>query len=165
MKNVINFRDIVKDLSKHGLHITDKNTLNYYIRNFNYNTFIYEYSGPFLIDNQQKKYDVDASSDQLINLFKFDRDMSNHILRYILVIEKIINTNVTYEIINDYNIRDKCLLKLDHKYIEHNILPNINDILPKTSYGHFILKLIKYLPTNTITRTFSERNARDEVYR
>ena len=165
MKNVINFRDIIKDLARNDLYITDKNTLHYYIRNFNYNTFIYEYSGPFLINQQTKRYDSDASSDQLINLYKFDRDMSNHILRYILVIEKIMNTNVAYEIINEYGIRDKCLLKIDSKFIEHRIMPNINEIIPKISYGNFILKLVKYLPSNHVTKTFYERNARDDVYR
>jgi hypothetical protein len=165
MRNIINTRDIIKDLAKQGLYITDKAILNYHIRNFNYNTFIYGYSEPFYANAEQKKYDADASSDQLINLFKFDRDMANHIIRFILVIEKIMNTNVAYSIINEYEIKDKCLLKLNDKYIEQHILTNIGDVLPKIHYSNLIYKLIKYLPTSPITRNLYEKNARDEVYK
>lgn len=165
MKNIINTRDVIKDLARQGLYITDRSVLHYYIRNFNYNTFIYGYSEPFYIDCQNKKYDHDSSSDQLINLYKFDRDMANHILRFILVIEKIMNTNVAYGIINEFNIKDKCLFKLNPKFIEHHIMCNINEIIPKTYYDNFVFKLIKYLPTNTTTKNFCERNARDEIYK
>jgi abortive infection bacteriophage resistance protein len=163
MRNIINFRDIIKDLSQRGLNIVDKSVLAYYIRNFNHNTFIEGYSVPFYdVDN---KYDKSASSDQLISLFKFDSDMANHILRFILVVEKIMNTNITYGIINEYGIQDKCLFKLDRRFIEHNIMPNINDILPRTNYDHLSLKLIKYLSTNTMTKKYSDRNSKDEVHR
>lgn len=165
MKQIINSREIIKELVKKGLHVVDKGVLNYYIRNFNYNTFIYGYSEPFLINLDQKKYDSDASSDQMINLFKFDRDLANHILRFILVIEKIMNTNVAYGIINEYGIKDKCLFKLNNNFIQHHIFTNINEINPKTNYINLAIKLVKYLPTNTATKNFYERNSNDEIYR
>jgi abortive infection bacteriophage resistance protein len=165
MSNVINSREIIKELQSKGLQVIDKSILNYYIRNFNYNTFVYGYSEPFYVDCEQKKYDESATSDQIINLYKFDRDMANHILRFILVIEKIMNTNVAYEIINEYNIRDKKLFKLDSHYIEKHIMPNINEIIPRTSYNNFVLKLVKYLPSNNVTKSFCDRSTKDEIYR
>jgi abortive infection bacteriophage resistance protein len=165
MSKVVNSRDIIKQLSKNGLQIGNKATLNYYIRNFNYNTFIHGYSDPFYIDSKNRRYDPEANSDELINLYTFDRDMANHILRFILVIEKIINTNVVYEIINQYNIRDKCLLKFENKYIQDRILPNLKNVEPKISYDNFIRKLIKYLPTSSMTRIYVQKNIHDDVIR
>jgi abortive infection bacteriophage resistance protein len=165
MQNIINPRDIIKQLSKSGLQIGDKNVLSYHIKNFNYNTFIYGYSEPFYSNKTNRIYDHDANSNEMINLYKFDRDMANHILRYILVIEKIINTNVAYEVINHFNLRDKCLLKLDPRFLEHNVLPNLQEIEPKICYSHFIKKLIKYLPTSPVTREYVRKNTCDEIIR
>jgi abortive infection bacteriophage resistance protein len=162
MQSVVNVREIIKSLVKNGLNIGDKSLLNYYIKNFNYNTFILQYSAPFLIDAQHR-YDPDASSDQMIDLYKFDRDMANHILRFILVVEKIINTNVVYEIINEYNIGDKCLLKLQPSFIEHRILANLKDVEPRTTYFNFVKKLIKFLPTSEITKKYMRKNMYDDV--
>jgi abortive infection bacteriophage resistance protein len=165
MQNIINSRDIIKQLSKSGLQIGDKAILNYHIKNFNYNTFVYGYSDPFYADKYNRRYDQDANSDEIIHLYKFDRDMANHILRYILVIEKIINTNVVNETINHYGIQDKCLLKLNPGYIEHQILPNLRDVEPKISYFNFIRKLVKYLPSSPPTRTYCQKNIHDDIAR
>jgi abortive infection bacteriophage resistance protein len=165
MQNVINIRNIIKLLKQNGLQVSDKQTFHYYIKNFNYNTFIYGYSSPFYDNESTRHYDQEATSDELINLYKFDRDMSNHILRFILVIEKIINTNVTYEIINDHNIKDKCLLKLNQGYIETKIMPNLCEVEPKITYFNFIRKLIKYLPTSSFTKVYMQRNASDDITR
>jgi hypothetical protein len=165
MQSVVNIRDIIKLLAKNGLGIGDKSLLNYYIKNFNYNTFILQYSAPFLIDPQHERYDREAISDELIALYKFDRDMANHILRFILVVEKIINTNVVYEIINEYHITDKCLFKLQPSFIEHRIFANLKDVEPRITYINFMKKLIKFLPTSEVTKKYMQKNIYDDVIR
>ncbi|MDR3163912.1 MAG: Abi family protein [Mycoplasmataceae bacterium] len=165
MQNVINTHDIIKELKSNGLQIGDKQLFYYYVKNFNYNTFIYGYSAPFYENERLRRYDPEAISDELINLYRFDRDMANHILRFILVIEKIINTNVAYEIINQHNIKDKCLLKLNQNYIEHQIIPNLQDVEPKINYFNFIHKLIKYLPTSLATKIYMRKKAGDDITR
>jgi hypothetical protein len=165
MQSIVNIRDIIKLLEKNGLKIGDKSVLNYYIKNFNYNTFILEYSKPFLLDNENHRYDSDAVSDELINLYKFDRDMANHILRFILVVEKIMNTNVVYEVINEYHITDKNLLKLQPDFIEHRIFINLRDVEPRISYINFIKKIIKFLSTSEVSKKYIQKNTHDEVVR
>jgi abortive infection bacteriophage resistance protein len=165
MQNIVNFRDIIKTLTKNGLVVGDKQLFYYYIKNFNFNTFIHEYSEPFLVDQIKKKFDPEAHAEELIELYRFDRDMGNHILRYILVIEKMINTNVAYEIINSYNIRDKCLFKFDQRFIENNVMNNIKDIEPRINYYNFVRKLVKYLPSSKITKKYAIKNCNDEIYR
>jgi abortive infection bacteriophage resistance protein len=165
MQNIINPRDIIKQLSKSGLQIGNKNVLAYHIKNFNYNTFIYGYSEPFYVNQQNRLYDRDANSNEIIDLYKFDRDMANHILRFILVIEKIINTNVSYEVINHFGLRDKCLLKLDNNFLKNEVLPNLREVEPKISYDFFIKKLVKYLSTSTATKQYARKNSCDEIIR
>jgi abortive infection bacteriophage resistance protein len=165
MQNIINSRDIIKRLNKSGLQIGDKNLLSYHIKNFNYNTFIYGYSEPFYLNKENQTYDHEANSNEIISLYKFDRDMANHILRYILVIEKIINTNVAYEVINHFNLRDKCLLKLDVHFLEREVLPNLREVEPKISFFNFIKKILKYLPTSPVTKRYVKKNTCDEIIR
>jgi hypothetical protein len=165
MQNIINPHNIIKGLAKNGLQIGDKSILNYHIKNFNFNTFIYGYSTPFYSDIEKRRYDLDANSDELINFYKFDRDMANHVLRYILVIEKIVNTSVAYGIINYFHIKDKCLFKLDQDYIEHKIFINLKNVEPKITYIFFVRKLIKYLSSSTITKHYCLPNIHNEVFR
>ncbi|MDR1991700.1 MAG: Abi family protein [Mycoplasmataceae bacterium] len=164
MQNIVEPRDIVKQLSKNGLKIGAKNLLIYHIKNFNYNTFIYGYSDPFYFDKTRYLYDREANSDEIINLYKFDRDMANHILRFILVIEKIINTSVAYEVINHFNIRDKCLMKIDRKFMQNEILPNLHDVEPKISFIKFLMKLIKYLSSSQVIKIYEDKKFYDDEF-
>lgn len=165
MKNVINSRDIVKDLEDKGLVVDDSKQFNFYIKNFNYNTVILNYSDVFYLDENKKKYDPEANSSHLIALYKFDHDLGNHILRYILVIEKMLNTNVAYEIINEFHITDRCLFKINEKFIIQNILPNFNSVETHLSPKLFIHSWIKYCSTNKITKKYYNPNGRDEMAR
>jgi predicted transcriptional regulator with HTH domain len=69
------------------------------------------------------------------------------------------NTNVTYGIINGYNIKDKCLFKLNSAFIEQKILVNIRDIFPKMNYHSLVSKLLKFLPSNKTTMVFRDKNS------
>ena len=109
MKKIINTKDIIKDLQKHKLEIDDKKAFTKYIKNFNVNTVVANYSDIFYEDHAKKRYSKGVKSSYLIDLYKFDHDLGNHILRYILVVEKMLNTNVAYEIINNFQLKDKCL--------------------------------------------------------
>lgn len=163
MQNVINTRDIIKDLIKHNLNVDDKTSFNHYIKNFNFNTVITNYSDVFYSEPNKKMYDSEASSSHLISLYKFDRDLGNHMLRYILIIEKILNTNVAYEIINQFNIKDKCLFKINEKYITQNILSNFNQVETHLSLNMFLHSLVKYCSTNTVTKKYFNPNGNDEI--
>lgn len=163
MKNVINSRDIVKDLENNGLIVDDNKLFNFYIKNFNYNTVILNYSDVFYLDENKRKYDSEVNSSHLISLYKFDHDLGNHILRYILIIEKMLNTNVAYEIINEFHIVDRCLFKINEKYIIQNILPNLNTVETHLSPVLFIRSWIKYCSTNKLTKKYYDSNGRDEI--
>ncbi len=163
MKNIINSHDLIKDLIDHNLTVDDKKLFNFYIKNFNFNTVITNYSDVFYDNPAKKHYDSDATSSHLINLYKFDHDLGNHILRYILVIEKMLNTNVAYEIINQFHIRDKCLFKINEKYITQNILTNFRDVETHLSLKMFLHSLVKYCSTNTVTKSYYNGAGRDEI--
>lgn len=163
MKNIINSHDLIKDLIQHNLKVDDKKLFNFYIKNFNFNTVILNYSDVLYENQNKKKYDSEATSTDLISLYKFDHDLGNHILRFILVIEKMLNTNVAYEIINNFHIADRCLFKINEKYITQNILSNLNEVETHLSPRMFMHSLVKYCSTNHITKSYYNPNGRDEI--
>lgn len=165
MKLVIDPWYEVNRLKQKGLLVTKKNTdlLAHFLKNFNINTFVNDYSEPFYLDKTKQTYLPNTKPEEIIAFYKFDKDLGNHLLRDILVIEKIINTTVATEIINTYNIKDKCLFSLPNSFIESRILPNLHRIEPKTTYVKFIYKLIKYLPTSPETREYIDRNMKDDI--
>jgi abortive infection bacteriophage resistance protein len=165
MNNVIQVKDWIKRLEKQGLIIEDKKLLAYYINFFNYHSIINGYGKPFMMETSYERYEHGATSNQIIALYKYERDLSNHLIKWILVIEKILNTTVTYNIINYHNIKDKCLLKLDHLYIKNNIFTNIHDVEPKTSSFMLLEKAIKYLEKNEMCKKYVLKNAHDDMYK
>jgi hypothetical protein len=79
VSDIINSRSIIKDLIKNGLNVEDKQQLSYYVSNFNYNIFLKGYGKIFIGEN--KRFDKEATDTQIIALYNFDMNMSNHILR------------------------------------------------------------------------------------
>lgn len=154
MKTIINLRKIIKDLQRHNLTINDEKQLMSFLFNCNYNTLIDGYSQPFIINHKSNLYDKDASSDQIIAFYEFDMYLANRLLNNILKIEKKLNTNIAYSLINAYSIEDRCLLKLSPKFIKDNILVNINQVNPKTTSEEMIHKLCKYLASNEFTKKY-----------
>lgn len=165
MKLVINYLHEIVNLEQKGLQVNTKNydMLLNFLRCFNVNTFINDYSSPFYCDDLKKTYIHKTKPEEIIAFYKFDKDLGNHLLREILVIEKIINTTVATEIINTYSITSKCLFRLPNSIIENNILPNLHCVEPKTTYVKFIYKLIKYLPTSSETKNYIDKTMKDDV--
>jgi hypothetical protein len=158
--SIVNLDNIIKDLENRGLVIKDHKEFEYYVRNFNVNTFIVEYSDFFENENHQF---TNVNANDIIKLYQFDKNLGNHIFREILVIEKIINTNVAIETINYYNIVDKCLLKLDTNILHNSILRNLDKVEPYTEYKSFLYKLTKYMDSNKVTRKYIDVSAHDDI--
>jgi hypothetical protein len=162
LSKVININDEIKQLEDLGLKITDREKFRYYVKNFNVNTFVTEYSD-FFVDEYGKYHDTE--SEEIIALYNFDKNLGNHIVRDILIIEKIINTNVAYATINEFNIKDKCLFKFDRQYLRQAVLTNIGEIDPPISFEIFLRKMTKFLEANKICRKYIDYRSEDEIYK
>jgi len=103
-----------------------------------------------------------ADSEQIIALYQYDRSFANHILRYILKIEKILNTAVAYSIIDEFHIQDACLFKLNKNFIRDRIFSNLDLVEPHISYERFIDKILKYCQSNEFTKIYELKNQRNQ---
>jgi hypothetical protein len=126
LSQIVSTLENIKHLQEKGLIVTDMEQFKYYVRNFNINTFITEYSEFFADENG--KYNG-VTSEELINFYNFDRNLANHLFRNLLVIEKIINTNVANSAINEFQIKDKCLFGMDKSRL-NQIFCNTEQIDP-----------------------------------
>ncbi len=158
MQQIINLNQIIKGLKDKHLKIDDPNLLKETLFNYNYNTVIQGYSDIFFVDKNKKEYDSLASSNQIIEFYHFDINFANHLLRYILQIEKKLNTNIAYALINAYSITDRCLFKLTNDFIQRFIFPNYKIANPMLTYDNFIKQLTKYLDTNEYTKKYQVKN-------
>ena len=72
--------------------------LKWYLSSYNYQNFINGYNDLFMIneDRSKNKYKPIASSNQIINLFNFDRWLSKNILSTIQNIERKISSSIAY---------------------------------------------------------------------
>jgi hypothetical protein len=142
---IIDYQETLDDLKKKGLTISDEKEFMYYIKNFNVNTFVNEYSDFFQDENGNF---IDVDSKDIINLYTFDKNMAIHIFKNLLFIEKIINTNVAVETINVFSIESKCLLDLEENILRNSVLRNINQVEPYTEFRTFLYKITRYLDSN-----------------
>ncbi|MCF0227663.1 MAG: Abi family protein [Malacoplasma sp.] len=152
LNDIVNKKRIIKDLEANGLVIDDKKKLEAALFAYNYNTVIGGYSDIFYESENSKRYDKFATSGQILELYDFDTNLGNHLLHYVLKIEKKLNTCVAYQIINQYHLKDKCLLKEDWEFIRRRIFPNLYKVQPPLTYDALIRVLLKYLDTNEYTR-------------
>lgn len=158
---LIDINDIVNDLKNKGLEIDDYPTFKYYIKNFNVNTFLEEYKDFFMQGGKFKK----TKSSELIGLYNFDKNLGNHVLRDVLVLEKIINTNVVYATINALHLKDKCLFKLKKNFLRDKVLNNVSRITPPTNFESLLFKMTKYLDTKKDLRKLIDHSMHDNVFR
>ena len=165
MKDIINKKRIIKDLEQKGLTIDDKKRLENALFSYNYNTVITGYSDIFFDTQNPKKYDKQATSNQILELYEFDTNMGNHLLHYLLKVEKKLNTSVAYQIINQYHLKDKCLLKEDSEFIRKRIFPNLYQVQPPLSYDSLIRILLKYLDTNEYTKHYRHKHESNLIYK
>jgi hypothetical protein len=157
---IIDTATLIEQLKKRGLIVSNYEEFEYYVNNFNVNTFITQYSGFF--ENANKTFDnVDASN--IIKLYVFDKNLANHIFRNILIIEKMMNTRVAVETINYFDIKDKCLLTLNPNILKNSVLRNINEVEPYIDYKAFLFKMVKYLETNKVARSMVDYSTHDDI--
>jgi hypothetical protein len=78
-------------------------------------------------------------------------------------IEKKLNTLIAYEIINQYKLKDHCLLKINKNILCNKIFPNIKLINPPISYDNFIHLLTKYCSTNTSTKSYKNKKSTNVI--
>lgn len=85
-------------LKSRGLKIDNEDKLKWYLSSYNYQNFINGYNDLFMIneDRSKNKYKPIASSNQIINLFNFDRWLSKNILSTIQNIERKISSSIAY---------------------------------------------------------------------
>lgn len=151
MKSNKKFRDLDEQillLKQKGLLINDIEKLKWYLKSFNYQNFINGYNDFFMINNNRKidKYKPKATSNGIIELFNFDRNISKLILGDIQNIERKIATSLAYTIslvmkennfndgmifnfeYNDVVIRKIFNISLDNEWkeIQENIKTNID---------------------------------------
>ena len=165
MKDIVNKKRIIKDLQHKGLKIDDKKRLEAALFSFNYNTVIVGYSDIFYSIDNPKRYDKVATSNQILELYEFDTNMGNHLLHYLLKVEKKLNTSVAYQIINQYHLKDKCLLKEDSEFIRKRIFPNLYQVQPPLAFDALIRILLKYLDTNEYTKNFRHKHESNIIYK
>jgi abortive infection bacteriophage resistance protein len=159
---IIDINNTVIELEKKNLKIDDLGLLKYYIKNYNINTFLVEYS-QFFIDEATDKF-IDTSSNELIELYRFDKNFGNHLFRNILVLEKMINTNIAYNVINHYNLQDKCLLNLKRDDLLKRVMKNFHNITPPIMFDGLLIKMTRYLDAKKPIRKYMDRKIRDRVF-
>jgi hypothetical protein len=159
-EELIGIKKTIAELENDGLIIDDYETFETYISKFNINTFIYEYSEMFLDDNERY---VNVKSSDFIKLYEFDRNLSNHIFRKILIIEKIMNTSIVYNTIITQKITDHKLLSLDKNYLKQQIFPNIADVEPRLDFDHLLFKLVKYLDAGKKYKKYMIYDEKDDI--
>jgi len=142
---VIDYDKIIAEIQANGIVVTDKEEFDFYVKNYNINTFFNAYCDFFEEEDGTYK---NVNSSDIIKLYEFDKNLGNHLFRYMLVIEKIINTNIAISTINHFNIENKCLFSLPIEKIKNEVLPNVNKIEPYISFESFLFKITKFLESN-----------------
>jgi abortive infection bacteriophage resistance protein len=160
---VIDVDKIICELEEKGLKISDKEKLTYYIKNFNVNTFLADYSDFFI--NEQGNFDQGVNSEDIIRLYIFDKNLGVHVFKCLLIIEKMINTSLVYATINVYDIKDKCLLNLDENVIKNDVLRNLDKVEPYTEFKPFLYKYTKYLDSNKNIKKLVIKDEPDNIYK
>jgi hypothetical protein len=160
--DIIDINKTIEDLEKDGLQIVSQHIFKYYIRNFNIKTLLLNYCSFFL---KNGKFIPGTTSSDLIALYNFDKNLGNHIFRDILILEKIINTNVVYATINYFKIKDKKLFNLPKDFIIKNILVNVNNIKPPLAADALMYKMTKFLDANSELRNYIDKSIKDPIIR
>ncbi|ASJ89217.1 MAG: abortive infection system AbiD/AbiF-like protein [Candidatus Malacoplasma girerdii] len=164
MRYIIDRKKIIKCLVKTGLTIDDEKRLIQAINHYNFNTLINGYSHIFLKKDKVNRYEKEASSNQIIDFYEFDLNFANHLLRYILKLEKQLNTAVAYCLIDVYQLHDHCLMKLNPQYIKEKILVNLDTVNPPISFDNFMNALVKHCAINDLTKAYKVKGTSD-IYR
>lgn len=99
-KKFMSFLEQISILRARGLNILDANKLIWYLKAYNYQNLINGYNDLFMKNEDRKinKYKDIATSEGIIELFNFDRNISKVILSSIQNIERMLSTAIAYTI-------------------------------------------------------------------
>ena len=90
--------ELISKLISKGLKINDKSKLLRYLQSFNYQNVINGYKKPFLINDYYKQYLPTVTSQMIIDLFNFNRIISNLLIGDLHAIEMKFSTAVSLEL-------------------------------------------------------------------
>lgn len=99
-KPYLSIKEQISLLEKRGLIIKNKTRLTLYLKNYNYSSVINGYNDFFMhnFSRSSNKY-INSSSENIIDLFNFDRNLGGTILSNLLNIERKISTLISEKII------------------------------------------------------------------
>ena len=140
-------------LQTKGIIVSDVKRFTWYVTHHNYNRAMKPYLK--FISNKTIS-DLQVTSDDLINLYELDNEISVLFLTHILEIEKKLNTQIAYTIEDTFKIYDGCLFKLDKSFIMKMIFPNATMHGAGISFDQLINKLTKYAHINPNTNMYED---------
>ncbi len=124
-KNFLTFEEQLDHLvNKRNFHISDRDKMNLYLKNYNYQNFINGYNDPFMkgFRRENNTYLDEIDEKCIISLFNFDKMLASQILFFIQNIERKFNTSLCYVIAKEMK---------NINYINGNILEIKNDDFSK----------------------------------
>ena len=152
---------LIESIKQKGIIVDDEKRLNKYIRNYNYNNAFKPYLKIFLKTNGQ--YISGLTSNCVLNLFDFDKTISLLFLEAILELEQILNTNIAYSTIKQFNLPDGCLFKIDKEKIKKDVFSELKIDYSKINFEMFMNKLTKFCSINSKTMEY-ENYAKSNLY-
>jgi len=144
-KPPLSVSDQIELLKTRGLQIPDENRANRYLQNISY----YHLSGymyPFLTDKKQHQYKPNSSFDDIVNLYRFDRELRILIFSAIEKIEIAIRSQISNHFAADtkdpfwFTDAKYFLISADHKAFLNNMSSYIKrstDIFIKHFYDTY----------------------------
>lgn len=150
-KPFLKINEQINLLATRGLNIVNRNRLIKYIKNYNYQNFVNGYNDLLFINEDRKfnKYKNDVNSNDLIEIFNFDRWIGFMILSNILNIERMISSYITTVICEYMSKYDEYSFILNwdldtYKYIFKEYFDdNSNNTKSETKKFDDIKKIIK----------------------
>jgi len=97
-KNFRNFDSQIKLLEERGLLIESYSKLTSFLKTYNYEHCINGYNDLFFraFDRKTNKYQIESSSEQIIDFFTFDEDLKKIFMHDLLLFEQKFATGIIY---------------------------------------------------------------------
>lgn len=140
--------------NKEGLIVSNRNRLQNYLKEFNFQRVIDGYNDPFLENNDRRtnketlqKYSKNITSDLILDFFDCNIKSSNILIKEILRLENRLNTSVSYEVLRLTSAISPSLLQIEDNELfkllfTNNITYNL-DSAPNINSKNVFDKVIK----------------------
>lgn len=156
-----NIQTLIERVKQKDICVDDEKRLSKYIRNYNFNNAFKPYLRVF--KDCDDKYIKGLTSNHVLNLYDFDKRVGFLFLEAILELEQILNTNIAYSTIKQYNLPDGCLFKIDKNKIKREVFNELKVDYPRIDHETLISKLTKFCGLNSKTREY-ENFSKNNVY-